>query len=117
MLSRRDGTHTGKLQDLPPKLGEKEWEKFEFRVIFLEFFFFETSTFPKKSPISTSNLSSNCPVFLQKYLDTKKMVCHTLRAQRFQVHEFRPKFVANLDHRDNRQKEEVHTQDLNLAIF
>ena len=50
----------------PPNTVKKEWKKFEFRVIFWVFFFSESSIFFKKWPNSTSNLTSNCPVFLQK---------------------------------------------------
>ena len=35
-------------------------------------FFSESSIFLKKTPNSTSNLTSKCPVFLQKWLDTKE---------------------------------------------
>ena len=50
-------------------------------MIFSDFFFSESSIFLKKSPNSTSNPTSKCPVFLQirtKITEHEKSVCHTL---------------------------------------
>ena len=81
MLSSQDGIHTEELQDFPPKLCQKEWKKFGFRVNFYGKFYTKCSIITENLANSTSDLISKTPLFLKnwtKITGLKKMVCHTL---------------------------------------